>query len=310
MDVALASVTHRQVNLGVIHLHLVDAGDGPLVVLLHGFPEFWYSWRHQIPPLVESGFRVIAPDMRGYNGSDRPRGIRAYRAQAVAGDIERLVAWAGVERAAVVGHDWGGAIAWQLAVQAPAVVERLGILNVPHPLSMARGLRTLRQVRKSWYIGAFQVPWMPEAVLHAGQFAVLRRILRDDPTNPNAFTPEDVRRYVEVWSRPGGLTEPINYYRALRYANLRQLRNFERPIDIPTLVIWGERDRYLGSELAEPPREVVRNVRVERLPEASHWVHLDEPATINRLLIGFLRESTGPSEGYTSMPPNVRGHTT
>src|SRR5947209_12513353 len=141
-------VSHRTVDVGDVTLHVVEAGKGPLVVLLHGFPDFWYSWRHQIPALVPGGFRVLAPDLRGYNLSAKPRGISAYRIETIARDVERLVAWSGAEQASVVGHDWGAAAAWQLAMQAPGVVQRLAILNVPHPLTMAREIRTVRQLRK------------------------------------------------------------------------------------------------------------------------------------------------------------------
>jgi pimeloyl-ACP methyl ester carboxylesterase len=278
---------HATVDDGV-RLHYVEAGAGPLVVLLHGFPEFWYGWRHQIPALVEAGFRVVAPDQRGYAGSDKPSDWREYRIEILARDIDRLIAACGEERALVVGHDWGAAVAWALAMLHPERVERLAILNVPHPRRMLQGLRTARQLRKSWYMFWFQIPWLPEAAERAsGQqfakraFAMARR--------PGAFTEEDIERYLAAMRIPGALTGMVAWYRAaLRRTPKASLRLMRR-IEAPTLVIWGVRDAALGEELAEPEPDWVPNARVVRLPEASHWVQHDEPERVNELLIEFLR---------------------
>ena len=265
-----------EVDRGV-RLHVVEQGDGPLVILLHGFPEFWYSWRRQIPALAEAGFRVVAPDMRGYNLSDKPRGVRAYRTQILARDIANLVARYGAPQAHVVGHDWGAVVAWIFAMSYPERLGRLAILNVPHPIVSIRALRNPRQLRRSWYVFFFQLPYLPELLGRRGNYAFVRDAL-----------PDEAERYVEAIARPGALTSAINYYRALiRYAAEDRAR--VRRIDRPALVIWGERDRYLGRELAEPPRKWVPNARVERVPTASHWVQLDEPARVNELLIDFLR---------------------
>jgi pimeloyl-ACP methyl ester carboxylesterase len=175
------------------------------------------------------------------------------------------------------------------------MVQRLVILNVPHPARFLRGLRTWRQLRKSWYMFFFQLPWLPEASLRAGDFATLRRTLRSDPARPGAFSAEDIDRYVEALARPGALSGAVNYYRALFRQDPRRLAAGLRRIDAPVLVIWGERDRYLGAELAEPGREWVPNARVERVATASHWVHLDEPDRVNALLLHFLGDLKGPS---------------
>lgn len=201
-------------DLDRLRLHYVDAGSGPLVVLLHGFPEFWFSWRHQIPTLKAAGFRVVAPDLRGYNLSGKPRGVPAYAASLVARDIEQLIQVCGADRAVVVGHDWGGAIAWHFAMRYPQKLERLVIMNAPQPARFLRALRTWRQLRKSWYILFFQIPWLPEALIRAGRFASLRRTLRTGPLRPGALTAADIERYVEAAAQPGALTAAINYYRA------------------------------------------------------------------------------------------------
>jgi pimeloyl-ACP methyl ester carboxylesterase len=290
IDLDETQLAHRYAHLDDVRLHYVEAGSGPLVVLLHGFPDFWYSWRYQLPALVEAGFRVVAPDMRGYNLSDKPPGVRAYRPELLARDVQQLIRSRGEERAVVVGHDWGAAVAWLVAMRHPEVVERLAILNVPHPERFMRGLFTPRQLLKSWYVFFFQLPRLPEASLRAGKFAVLRRTFRTDPTRAGAFTDQDIRRYVEALARPGALTAAINYYRALFRRDPRRARADLRRIEAPVLIIWGERDRYLGAELAEPSPELVPNARVERLPDASHWVHMDRPERVNALLLDFLAD--------------------
>lgn len=280
-------LTHRYADLDV-RLHYVEAGEGPLVILLHGFPDFWYSWRYQIPALVGAGYRVVAPDMRGYNLSDKPREVASYRAAAVAADVAGLIHACGAERAVVVGHDWGAGVAWQFAMLYPAMVERLAILNVPHPLRMLRALATPRQLLKSWYMFFFQLPWLPQAAIRAGNYLLLRQVLRTDPVRRDAFTSVDIERYVAAAAQPGALTGSINYYRALFRQNPQAAISQIRRIDAPVLVIWGEQDRYLGSELAQPDPRWVPQARVERLPNASHWVHLDQPEEVNRLLLEFL----------------------
>ena len=282
-------ITHRTADLGDVRLHYVEAGSGPLVVLLHGFPEFWYSWRNQIPALAAAGFRVVAPDMRGYNLSDKPPGIDSYRTDLLTRDIERLILACGEERAIVVGHDWGGIVAWLFAMRYPDMVERLVILNAPHPGSTTRALLSPVQWLRSSYVLFFQIPWLPEAIWQAGNFALLRWVFRTDPRRRDAFTEEDINRYVEAFSQPGALTATINYYRAAVQQNPLNVRQDLRRIERPVLVIWGLQDRALGPELAEPDRQWVPNVHVERLPDASHWVQQDDRERVNALLLDFLR---------------------
>jgi pimeloyl-ACP methyl ester carboxylesterase len=274
-------------ELADVRLHFVEAGEGPLVVLLHGFPEFWFSWRFQIPALVAAGFRVVAPDMRGYNLSSKPRRARAYDTDLLAADVCDLIHERGAERAFVAGHDWGAAAAWITAMNHPEVVERLAILNVPHPRRMLEGLRTPRQLAKSWYILFFQLPWLPELGARARGWWGWRRLFENE-ARPGAYTPRDIERYVEAWSQPGAPTAMINYYRAALRQTPRRAEARIRQVEAPTLVIWGQRDRHLGAELAEPERADVPNLeRVVRLPEASHWVHQDEPERVSELLVEF-----------------------
>jgi epoxide hydrolase 4 len=272
-------------EVGDVTLHYVEAGDGPLIVLLHGFPEFWFGWRLQIEPLVSAGFRVVAPDTRGYNLSSKPEGFEAYAVDLLAADIRGLIGELGAESALLVGHDWGGSIAWTTAMNHPEVVDRLVILNAAHPRRLQEGLHSPNQLRKSWYFFFFAVPGLPEDVVHARDWHFFRHFLHE--ANP-PYTPQEIERYVEAWSQRGAAAGMINYYRASVRQSQKEAAAKLRPISAPTLVIWGERDSYLGSDLAEPDRDDVPNLdRVERLPDASHWVHHDEAERVNQLLIDF-----------------------
>lgn len=274
-------------DLDEVRLHYVESGEGPLVVLLHGFPEFWYSWRFQIPGLAAAGFRVVAPDMRGYNLSSRPSGVEAYDVDRLADDIRGLVAERGADSAFLAGHDWGAAVAWAAAMNHPDVVRRLAILNVPHPRRFLHGVRNPRQLAKSWYMFFFQLPWLPERVVRTRDWWFFRLGFEHD-ARPGAFSAEDIDRYREAWSQPGATTAMINYYRSVFRQSPKRAEARIRQVDAPTLVIWGERDRYVEPELAEPERRDVPNLEgVVRLPEATHWVHHDEPERVTELLAEF-----------------------
>ncbi len=279
---------HRQAIVNGIRLHYVEAGAGPLVILLHGFPEFWYAWRHQIPALAAAGCHVVAPDMRGYNLSEKPAGVRAYMLASLTADVAALIEHLGAAQATVVGHDWGGGVAWAVPMRYPHLVERLVILNAPHPGAFLRELKTPDQLRKSWYMFFFQLPWLPELAIRSGNSAILRDMLRHEPTRPGAFSEEDIGLYVQALMQPGALTAALNYYRALgRRSPLRAAREIRR-IDVPTLLIWGEQDPYLGIRLTMNLERWVSDLRVERIPEASHWVQADAPERVNSLINGFL----------------------
>jgi len=280
--------THRHLVVNGVRLHFVDAGTGPLVVLLHGFPEFWYSWRRQLPVLAKAGFHAVALDLRGYNESARPPNVRDYRIRCLVDDVAGLIAALGEKRAVVVGHDWGGVIAWKLAMRRPDLLERLVILNSPHPVAFARALRNPAQWLRSSYMLFFQIPWLPECLLSAGDFTLLARTLRSEPVNGDAFTAEDVVLYKRALGKRGALTAALNYYRALlRYPS--ELRRDNRPIATPTLLIWGEGDRYLGVGMTEGLGKWVPNLRVAKIPDASHWVQNDAPERVNTLLLDLLR---------------------
>jgi len=291
LDPALASVIgHRFAHVDGVRLHYVEAGPpaAPAVVMLHGFPESWYSWRRQIPPLVAAGHRVIAPDMRGVGDSERPRARSAYALARLADDAAGVMRAAGVERATVVGHDWGAAIAWQLAEREPRLVARLAVLNGPHPGQFVRALRDPRQAARSLYMLAFQLPWLPERVLGAGGCALLRRALVRRGV-PGAFTAADLDRYRAGWQRPGELTGALAPYRALARRFRAARGRVPTPVAAPVLVIWGERDPYLGRALADPCAGAARALRVERIAEAGHFVQADAAERVTALLLAFIR---------------------
>lgn len=271
-------------------LHYVAAGtSGPLVLLLHGFPEFWYSWRHQIPALARS-FRVVAPDLRGYNLSAKPK--RGYDIRTLCGDVAGLIEAFGERAAHVVGHDWGGVIAWAFAIREPARTHRLAIVNAPHPALMRRELRHPRQLRRSWYVLAFQLPWLPEWALARREYAALRRLFEDvnhTSQSDTTFSPDDIARYVAAMACPGAPTATINYYRALVRGGLGALGPMRR-IEAPTLVLWGERDIALGTELLDGLEAWVSDLRVRRFPDAGHWLNQERPAEVTPALVDFLRE--------------------
>jgi len=270
-----------------IRLHVVQAGpkSGVPVVLLHGFPEFWYGWRKQIPALVDAGCRVIVPDQRGYNLSDKPKGIKAYRVDELVKDILGLIDALDYEKVNLVGHDWGAGVAWMLAHQHPERLQRLSILNVPHPLVMRRFVqRDFEQMRRSWYIFFFQLPWLPEAGMRADNWRGMARALRGSG-KIHTFTNEDIERYKEAWSQPGAITAMINWYRATRYQlNLPK----EMRIKVPTLMMWGMKDAALTHRMARPSMDYVDEGNLILFPEATHWVQHDSADEVNHYLIDFL----------------------
>lgn len=282
---------HSRIDVGEVRLHVAEARpssaskDAPIVVLLHGFPEHWRSWRHQMRALATAGLWAVAPDLRGYNESDKPAGVRAYDVERLAADVAGLIRALGRDSAIVVGSDWGGMVAWTFAQSYPSMVKRLAALNMPHPLVMMRGLRTAAQLKKSWYVFFFQLPYVPERVIEKDDFAYVRKMLRID-----GFPAEEIESFIDALRVPGTVTSAVNYYRAIARRVLRGHPPKTRTIECPVLVLWGDRDRYLGKELAEPPSRFVPNARVVHLPEANHWIQNVAPAEVNDLLVAFARE--------------------
>ena len=307
------AIEHRVVETNGIRLHCAVDGEGPLVIFLHGFPECWYSWRHQLPALAPH-FRVVAPDLRGYNESDKPAGVAAYDMKELVADVVGLIAAFGARDAVIVAHDWGGGIAWQFAMDHPELTKRLVVMNCPHIALFQQHLRgNPRQMLKSWYMLFFQIPWLPETLLGLGDAWAIGNAYRNATIQKDAITDDDVRTLRAAASRPGALRSGLNYYRAVFRseqttaslpAGLRRFffgdREFppvrERledwpKITAPTMLIWGEQDVALRKELTygmdplftSPPR-------IEYVPDAGHFVQQEKPERVNELLLDFLAD--------------------
>lgn len=280
---------YQQVWTNGVTLHVVQDGprSGPLVLLLHGFPDFWYGWRHQIPHLAAAGYRVWVPDQRGYNLSEKPKGIAAYRVDTLAADVVGLIDAAGEERAFVVGHDWGAGVAWWVAAKYPQRVARMVIVNVPHAAVMEQHLRrNLAQLRKSWYFFFFQIPRLPEVAARWRMWSSVVRALQKS-SRPGTFTERDIVAYRAAWSQPNAYRSMVNWYRA---ALQQPSPSAASPrITVPTLLIWGVHDQFLGRELARPSIDLCDDGQLVFFEDASHWVQHEEPARVNALLVQFLR---------------------
>jgi pimeloyl-ACP methyl ester carboxylesterase len=274
-----------------LNLHAIVAGprEGRLVVLLHGFPENWYAWSKQIAPLARAGYRVVVPDQRGYNLSDKPASVHSYRLEALASDVRELVRAFDYDRAVVVGHDVGGIVAWRAAMDYPTLIDKLVILNAPHPATYIRELReNPAQQRKSWYVGFFQLPWLPETLLGQSPMTSVNFFFRKVAVNQDAFSSYDLHYLATALSQPGAPAAMINWYRAAA-----RDRAFQRaiPIRTPTLLIWAESDRVLGKSLTYGLKQWVPNLKIHYIPNCGHWVQNEAAEEVNAQLLGFLSEA-------------------
>ena len=283
---------HHQVIANGVNLHVVQDGPrtGRLVILLHGFPEFWYGWRWQIPFLAAAGYRVWAPDQRGYNLSEKPSGLAAYGLDQLGADVIGLVDAAGQDTAFLVGHDWGAAVAWWIAAKYPARLAKMVIINVPHGAVLMEHLRrNLAQIRKSWYMFFFQLPYLPENLIPLGNWHLFAKTLKNS-SRPGTFTNADLDLYRQAWSQPEALTAMLNWYRAVMQKPPMPPDNLR--ITVPTLLIWGAQDKFLGRELARPSIDLCDHGRLVLIEEATHWVQHEEAGRVNELIDTFFRDDT------------------
>jgi epoxide hydrolase 4 len=303
------AISHHYAQVNGIRLHYAESGSGDsLVILLHGFPEFWYSWRHQLAALGNS-YHVVAPDMRGYNLSDKPSQVKDYRIELLVDDVIGLIRHFGADRAAIVGHDWGASVAWAVAQQHPEFVSKLAVLQVP-PAAVWRANITLRQLLRSWYMFFFQLPRIPEWAIGKKDFASLDRVFKESVARKGSFSDSDIEIYKNALRQPGALSAAVNYYRAnvrrlmsqrntaashaprsgqqdIEHGKFRSGRN--RSIRVPTLFIFGEQDhailpatvREVGKYIEAPYREV-------RIADSGHWVQNEAAGEVNAALLEFL----------------------
>ena len=268
-----------------ITLHTVEAGnrEGIPIIFLHGFPEFWYGWKNQMTFFAEKGYRVIIPDQRGYNLSSKPSGVKSYRLQHLCGDIVALINKLTNKKVIIVGHDWGGVVAWRMALDHPQLINHLVIINMPHPEVFTHTLKTSPvQILHSSYAAFFQLPYLPEWVCSAFGFAVLQRSLIKT-SNSGTFSKEDIAAYKKAWQQSGTLTAMINWYRAYKYNTASR-----GLIHLPVLLIWGENDAYLITKMAGESIDKCKNGKLEIIKGASHWVHHEQPQLVNTLIYDFV----------------------
>jgi pimeloyl-ACP methyl ester carboxylesterase len=286
-------IQHGFAEVNGIRLHYAETGydKSELVLLLHGFPEFWFSWRNQLPVLGEH-FHTVAPDMRGYNLSDKPSGVENYTIDVLVNDVNALIDHFGKEKAAIVGHDWGAGVAWAVAQFRPERVSKLAVMQVP-PAAVWRANLSLRQLLRSWYMFFFQLPRIPEWLIQRNNFQSIERTFTEMVFTKNTFSSSDIELYKEAMRKPGAVSAAVNYYRA----NVRRIMSNRRqiehkpdgPVPIPTLFIFGEEDFAIIPETVKGVEKFVHGPYQElRLPHSGHWVQNEAATEVNRALLDFL----------------------
>ena len=287
-----SGITQRFVSANGQSFELAECGSGPrLAVMLHGFPELNYSWRHQMPMLAENGWRVWAPNLRGYGASSKPEGVREYALDRLTADVAALIdaasAEAPVSEVMIVAHDWGAIVAWSFAILRLRPISRLVIMNVPHPKVGEREIRKWRQFWKSWYIFFFQLPRLPEAMMTRNGAEGVKGAFHNMAVDKSRFPREVLQTYADAALRPGAMTGMINYYRALlRHRDAIDMGDAR--VTVPTLMIWGEEDSALNIHCTEGTEQWVPDFTLHRLPGVSHWVQQEAPEAVNAILGGWL----------------------
>ncbi len=296
---ARSSIEHHTSRLDAVDLHYVTTGPrtGEPIVLLHGFPEFWYGWRHQLSALSAVGCRAFAPDLRGYNRSSHPRGVEQYDLPVLVDDIRHFCTTVADRPVHLVGHDWGGILAWAVGADHPETVASLTVCNAPHPDGYLRTLWSSReQRRRSWYVAAAQIPFLPEWWLRSNEDCVFETVIRSRLERADAFTAADYRLYREAFTHPRAWTTALHYYRA---ATRRVLRGrfggsgfAVGRVSVPTVVCWGGRDAALSNELLAGLSDFVAPIDIRCAPQASHWIHHDRPGLVTDAILDSVARAT------------------
>lgn len=270
-----------------LQLQVTTAGDAnqPLILFLHGFPEIGLSWRQQLLFFAEQGFYAVAPDQRGYNRSSKPNAIKAYTLKHLTADIVALIRQLTPGQVYLAGHDWGGAVAWAMAQHYPELIQKLIILNMPHPVVLNQQLQQSSEQRlRSWYAGFFQVPFLPEWLCRAFNFKILENSIVKTAL-PNTFSRQTIALYKKAWQQPGALQAMINWYRAYKYDPLTG----KEMITVPTLLIWGKKDKFLSAEMAQPSIDQCSQGELKFIDQATHWLHHEYPDLVNKLVLEFMQ---------------------
>ncbi|MFV8830558.1 alpha/beta fold hydrolase [Alkalihalobacterium sp. APHAB7] len=286
----MKNIDFRFIQTNGITLHIGVAGpeDGPLVILLHGFPEFWYGWNKQISTLAQAGYRVIIPDQRGYNLSEKPPDVEEYTIDKLRDDMMGLIEFFGREKATVIGHDWGALVAWHLAATRPSYVDKVIPINVPHPAVFMRNVvKHPTQMFRSSYILFFQTPKIPEKLLSANHYKAMKNMMLIS-SNTGAFTHEDLQQYEAAWSKRNALTSMLNWYRAMRAGTMRQISN--EAVTVPVRMIWGRKDHFLSLMLAKDSMKLCSDGKLTMVQEATHWIHHEQPDVLNKLILNAINE--------------------
>jgi pimeloyl-ACP methyl ester carboxylesterase len=301
----IPGVAHEFVQANGLRFHVATCGTGDrLALCLHGFPECWYSWRHQMPLLARLGYRVWAPDLRGYGATERLARVQDYAIEVLMDDVGGLIDAAAARSTLLLAHDWGGAIAWYFALRQVRPLERLVVMNLPHPAIMEHALRTWRQLRRSWYVFFFQIPRLPEALMRAQDYRAIREAFVSSAVDKSRFPPEVLQVYRDNAARPGALTAMLNYYRAIARGGGRRQRALGYPvIETPTLLIWGEEDIALCKETTYGTERYVRSLTLRYLPRVSHWVQQEAPETVNAMLEAWLTDQPVPEAAQLANQP-------
>lgn len=284
-----SNIEFKYIETNGITLHVAVTGpeDGELVILLHGFPDFWYGWRKQIYTLREAGYRVAVPDQRGYNKSDKPKGKKAYVINELGQDIIGLIKHFKREDALIIGHDWGGAVGWYLASTHPKFVQKFIAINIPHMGVFPKALlKTPSQLIKSLYIAFFQIPLLPEKIMNGKNFKNMVQILKGS-SKKGTFKENDIKEYKKAWRKSGALTAMLNWYRRLP-ASMKHIS--KEKIEVPVKIIWGEKDRFLSKSLAEESLKFINAASVTWIKGATHWVNQEEADAVNKEILSFLNK--------------------
>lgn len=293
-----ASITTAFVKANGLTFEVDQCGTGEkFALLLHGFPESKHSWRFQLPLLAQMGYRAWAPNLRGYGKSGRPGAVADYHIDKLVADVAGLIDASGAKETVLIAHDWGAIIAWHFAIRQVRPLSRLVIMNVPHPACLARTMRSWAQLRKSWYIFFFQLPWLPERVLGARGAEAIGKAFTEMAVDKSRFPAAVIQEYRRNALEPGALSAMVNYYRAAIRAGSKVMVPLPGTVDVPTLMIWGEEDTALGKETTYGTEELVKDFTIRYLPGVSHWVQQEAPERVNGMLAAWLRGEPVPIEG-------------